>query len=125
MSDPIADLMIRINNCRNAGMDEVLVPYSAMKLAILNVMIKYDLIASAEVKSVKNLKKILVKFGNNKLSHFKRISKPGRKYYSKASEIPKPLSGMGLIVISTSQGIMSGFEARKKKIGGELICEAW
>jgi small subunit ribosomal protein S8 len=125
MSDPIADLIIRIKNAQNSQLDELVVPYSNFKLAILEVMKKYDLISDIEVKAGKKFKSIVVRFGGKQISHIKRISKPGRKYYVKANQIPRPLRGLGLVILSTPTGVISGNEARKKQIGGELICEAW
>lgn len=125
MTDPIADLIIRIKNAQNSQHDELVLPYSNYKMSILEVMKKYDLISEVEVKEGKKFKSILIRFGNKRISHIKRISKPGRKYYVKANQIPRPLRGLGLVIISTPSGVISGNEARKKQIGGELICEAW
>ena len=125
MSDPIADLIIRIKNAQSSQQNELMVPFSSYKVSILEVMKKYDLISEVEVKPGKKFKTILIKFGNKQIYHIKRISKPGRKYYVKADQIPRPLRGMGLIILSTPVGVISGNEARKLKIGGELICEAW
>lgn len=125
MSDPIADLIIRIKNAQNSQQDELILPYSSFKMSIMEVMKRYELIESVEVKEGKKFKSIIIRFGNKRISHIKRISKPGRKYYVKANQIPRPLRGLGLIIMSTPAGVISGNEARKKQIGGELICEAW
>lgn len=125
MSDPIADLIIRIKNAQNSQHDELIVPFSRFKLAVLEVMKKYEIITDIEVKEGKKFKSIVIKFGNKQISHIKRISKPGRKYYVKANQIPRPLRGIGLVILSTPHGVISGNEARKKQIGGELICEVW
>ena len=125
MSDPIADLIIRIKNAKDSQLEELVVPFSNFKLEILEVMKKYDLIENVEVKIGKKFKSIVVKFGSKQISHIKRISKPGRRYYVKANQIPRPLRGLGLVILSTPAGVISGNEARKKQIGGELICEAW
>lgn len=125
MSDPIADLIIRIKNAQNSKQDELFVPFSNFKMAVLNVMKKYELLSGVEVRAGKKFKTIVIKFGNNRISHIKRISKPGRKLYVKANKIPRPLRGLGLVILSTPAGVISGTEARKLQIGGELICEAW
>jgi len=125
MSDPISDLIIRIKNAQDLRKDDLVLPYSNYKLAVLEVMIKYDLISDIEVKQGKKFKYISIKFGSKQISHIKRISKPGRRHYVKASQIPRPLRGLGLVILSTPSGVISGNEARKKQIGGELICEAW
>jgi len=125
MSDPIADLIIRIKNAQDSNHSELIVPFSTFKMAILEVMKKYELLSEIEVKTGKKFKTILIKFGNSRISHIKRISKPGRKYYVKANKIPRPLRGIGLVILSTPAGVISGNEARKLQVGGELICEAW
>jgi len=125
MTDPIADLIIRIKNAQNSQQKELIVPFSNFKMAILEVIKKYDLLSDVEIKTGKKFKSISIKFGSTPISHIKIISKPGRKYYVKADQIPRPLRGLGLVILSTPAGVISGNEARKRKIGGELICEAW
>lgn len=125
MSDPISDLIIRITNAQELQKEDLILPYSSFKLAVLEVMNKYDLISEIEVKTGKKFKYILIKFGKKRITHIKRISKPGKRYYVKANQIPRPLRGLGLVILSTPSGVISGTEARKKQIGGELICEAW
>ena len=125
MSDPIADLIIRLKNAASANLEEVIIPYSNFKLAILNVFKKYGFIGEVSTKSVKNKQVLCVSLKGNKIVHMKRLSKPGQRYYVKSNEIPRPLRGLGLIVLSTPKGVISGHEARKLKVGGELICEVW
>ncbi len=125
MSDPIADLLIRLKNALSAGKTEAVLPYSKHKKAVLDVILKEGFISAVSEKIVKNQKMLLVTFGAGKMMHLKRLSKPGQRIYVKANDIPKPLRGLGLIVMSTPAGVISGREAKKTNIGGELICEIW
>ncbi|MFA7243742.1 MAG: 30S ribosomal protein S8 [Patescibacteria group bacterium] len=125
MSDPIADLLIRLKNALSAGKTEAVLPYSKHKKAVLDVILKEGFISAVSEKIVKNQKMLLVTFGAGKMMHLKRLSKPGQRIYVKANDIPKPLRGLGLIVMSTPVGVISGREAKKTNIGGELICEIW
>jgi len=125
MSDPIADLIIRIKNASLSNLKEVIMPFSNFKIAILNIFQKYGYIKSVDTKLVKEKKVIVVTLSDNKIMHIRRLSKPGQRLYVKSKEIPRPLRGMGLVVISTPSGVISGADARKSNIGGELICEIW
>ena len=125
MTDPIADLITRIKNAQAVSKSEVIMPYSNFKMAILSVMNKYHIIDSVEVLEDNAFKQIKIVFGENKICHIKRLSKPGRRLYVKSDKIPRPLRGLGLIVLSTPSGVISGRDAKKMKIGGELICEVW
>lgn len=125
MSDPIADLIIRIKNAQDANQSVILIPHSNFKLDILNVMKKDGVISDARVISDKKSKIIEIYLGSRQISNIKRLSKPGRRYYVKAGEIPRPLRGLGLVIMSTPRGVLSGLEARKLNVGGELICEVW
>lgn len=125
MTDPIADLISRVKNAQMSNQNGIIVPHSNFKLDILNVMKKNNIIEEMKILDDKNFKIIKVNFGSKKISHIKRLSKPGRRYYVKAASIPKPLRGLGLVIISTPKGVISGYEARKLNVGGELICEVW
>ena len=125
MSDPVADLITRIKNAQLAKLCNVDIPHSNFKLDILSVMKKNFIIEDSKILEDKPFKVIKVNFGSKKISHIKRLSKPGRRYYVKANQIPSPLRGLGLVVMSTPKGVISGFEAKKLNIGGELICEVW
>lgn len=125
MTDPIADLLIRFKNASAASKSEIVLPYSKHKKAILDVILKAGYIDSVAEKNVKNFPMLVIGIGSKKMQHVKRISKPGQRIYVKSGDIPKPLRGIGLVVISTPSGVISGREARKKNIGGELICEVW
>lgn len=125
MTDTIADLISRVKNAQMSNHKGAVVPYSKFKHNILNVMKKNNIIDETKTLEEKNNKLIRVNFGTKKIFHIKRLSKPGRRCYVKANDIPKPLRGLGLVIISTPKGVVSGYEAKKLNIGGELICEVW
>ena len=125
MSDPIADLITRIRNAHAVNMSEVCIPYSKFKEAVLKVMHANGYINSYEVKKVKELKNLVVSIKDIDINHIRRLSKPGQRIYVAKTNIPKPLRGMGLVIISTPKGVISGKEAVKLNTGGELICEVW
>lgn len=125
MSDPISDLIVRIKNALEAGHIDVVMPYSKFKMAVLEVIQKNGFIQEFESKNNKDNKDIVIKFGNTSISHIKRLSKPGQRIYVSKRDIPRPLRGLGLIVLSTPKGVISGKEAIRLNTGGELICEVW
>ncbi len=128
-TDPIADMLTRIRNAVAVNKHQILVPYSRVKETVLEVLKQSDFILSYVVNGDGKEKHILVKINspetNAKITEIVRISKPGRRVYSSASEIPRVKYGRGIVVISTSKGIMSGHEARKAGLGGELICRVY
>jgi small subunit ribosomal protein S8 len=128
-TDPIADMLTRIRNAIAVNKHQILVPYSHVKQTVLDVLKQNDFIKSYEVSGEGNDKHILVVINdpssNAKITEIHRISKPGRRVYSSANEIPRVKYGRGIVVISTSKGIMSGNEARKAGLGGELICKVY
>ncbi len=127
MSDPIADLVIRIKNSQAVNKEQVIVPYSKFKEEIVKVMRDNGFVSEIEKKKddQKQRDNLIIKFSDKKINHFKRLSKPGQRLYIKGNNIPRPLRGFGLVILSTPSGVLSGFDARKKRIGGELICEVW
>jgi small subunit ribosomal protein S8 len=129
MTDPIADMLTRIRNAYMAGKKSVQMPYSKLKANIAQILKKANYISDSKMiteGSHKNLH-LSLKYINNKpaINHIERISKPGRRVYSKVNHLSKPLSGYGLAIISTSSGVMSVQSAREKNLGGELICKVW
>lgn len=129
MTDPIADLITRIRNGYQASKLKVEVPYSEAKRAIVWVLRSYGLVEDLK-EAEEGVKKVILiylkyKNGQRGLSEIRRISRPGRRIYVKASEVPLVRRGFGICVVSTPQGIMGGEEARKKNLGGELMIEAW
>lgn len=124
--DQIGDLLTRIRNASLIGKFEITLPSSKMKVLILEILKNEGYISDFEFVSNKNQKEILINLSATKHpTHLRQISKPGQRIYVKSSKIPRPLRGMGLIIISTPSGVITGREAIKKGIGGELICEIW
>lgn len=125
-TDPIADLLTRIKNATHARRKIVFAPYSKIKEDIANIMVKRGFIESVEV--VKDEKfpelKIILKDAVKEIS-VKKISKPGQRIYIKTDEIKPVRRGLGITIISTSKGVMAGDEAKKLKLGGELLCEVF
>jgi small subunit ribosomal protein S8 len=130
MTDPIADMLTRIRNANSAYHEEVEMPYSRIKEQIAKILEEEGYISGYEVikgESFSKLK-IYLKYGPNKehvINGIKRISKPGARIYSKNSELPRVLGGIGIAIISTSQGVLTDREARKKNLGGEVIAYVW
>ena len=130
MTDPIADMLIRIKNALMARHKSVIVPASKIKLEIARILKEEGYIEDYEyIKEEPQSKiKINLKYDENKrpvIAGVKRVSKPGRRIYRGYRDLPKVLDGFGIAIISTSQGIMTDHEARKRKIGGEILCEIW
>ena len=129
MTDPIADMLTRISNANQMRKETVVIPTSKVKSAILEVLKKEGFITDYAVSAdVKSETTITLKYTENNqrvIKGLKRISKPSLHVYSKAEELPKVLNGLGVAIISTSQGIMSDKEARKLKIGGEVLAYVW
>ena len=128
MSDPIADMLTRIRNANSAYHEKVEMPASTVKAAVLNILKEEGFVKNFE--SVNNGKtlKVTLKYGSNQekvISGIKRISKPGLRVYAKKEELPRVLGGLGIAVISTSQGVMSDKTARKLGLGGEVIAYVW
>lgn len=127
--DTISDMIIQIKNAGSAGHDRVLVPYSKFKHSIAEVLKKENFIKGVETESKKGRKMLAVDlFMENrvpKIKGVKRISKPSRRIYKKSSDIRSVKSGYGALILSTSQGIMSGREARKSQLGGEALFSIW
>ena len=128
MTDPISDMLARIRNANRALLPAVAVPHSRMKESIAGILKKEGYIAdcSVEGKTAKKIK-LKLKFLGRKgiIAGLKRVSKPGLRRYVGATEIPRVLGGMGTAIVSTSRGVMTGVQARKQSLGGELICYIW
>ncbi|MGM9899357.1 MAG: 30S ribosomal protein S8 [Bacilli bacterium] len=129
MTDPIADMLTRIRNANQAKHESVTMPASRLKLEILSVLKNEGYIA--EYEKVEDGKQGVIKvtlkyIGKERvIKGLKKISKPGLRVYAKSSELPKVLNGLGVAIISTSNGIMTDREARSKKLGGEVIAFVW
>ncbi len=129
MTDPIADMIIRIKNALLASHYEVEMPHSKVKAAIAEILQREGYIEKVSVKadSIKPALIIKLKYSGKApaITDVRRLSKPGRRMYSSASQIPRSLGGYGVTIVSTSKGIVTDKEARKQNIGGELICQIW
>jgi len=129
ISDPIGDYLTRLRNSSNAGRIDVRAPYSRMKEEISKILVKEGYIAEYSVEELNGHKQLVVtnKMVNRKtaITGLKRVSRPGLRKYVGSGEIPRVLGGLGIAVLSTSRGIMSGREAKKQKVGGELLAYVW
>jgi small subunit ribosomal protein S8 len=132
MTDPIADMLTRIRNANAAMKDEVLMPSSKQKSALAEILKKEGYIESYTVvpnESGPALQlKINLKYSDDRqrtISGIKRVSTPGLRVYRAATEVPRVLGGLGVAVLSTSQGLMTDREARRRKVGGEVMCFVW
>jgi len=131
ISDPIADMLTRVRNAIMARHDAVLMPTSRMKLAIARILKKEGFIADYEVlKSSKPQREIRIHLRYDDknapiLAGLERVSKPGLRVYVGRDEIARVHGGLGIAIISTSQGVMTGQQAWRKRIGGELLCHVW
>jgi small subunit ribosomal protein S8 len=127
-TDPIADMLTRIRNGLSAKKTVLDMPYSKIKEQIAGILKANGYLAGVEVVengAFKALRLELQDPSTKEITSLIRMSKPGRRVYAKRDEIPRVLGGHGLVIISTSAGIMSGREARQKGLGGELICKVW
>jgi small subunit ribosomal protein S8 len=129
VSDPIADMLTRIRNATRARHEEVVVPASKTKLAIALILKDEGFIDdfSEFQEGPRNLVKIQLRYVGKVpvVSGLKRVSKPGLRVYAAKTEIPRVLGGLGVVIVSTSQGIMTGTEARKGQLGGEILAYVW
>lgn len=128
-SDPIADMLTRIRNAIAANRSAVVMPHSKIKEAIAGILKDNGFIADFSVDSSGTFKSIVVTINSDgsdpAITSVQRVSKPGRRVYAGVSEIPLVLGGRGMVILSTSVGLMTGREARKQGLGGELICKVW
>lgn len=129
LSDPIADMLTRIRNASRAGHPQVTFPASKLKVAILDILKGEGFIAAYSSKTEKRISDIEVKLkytGKTPvIRQLERVSRPGRRLYSNADELKPVRNNMGIAIVSTSQGVMTGRKAKKLNIGGEVICRVW
>ncbi len=129
VTDPIADLLARVRNSTQAQKLEMFVPYSKMKNEIIRILKEEGYITdfSLDTTAAHPRIKITNKIANrtSAITGLKRVSRPGLRRYVGADEIPRVLGGMGTAILSTSRGVMSGREAKKQKVGGELLAYVW
>jgi small subunit ribosomal protein S8 len=128
MTDTISDMLARIRNASRALLPVVELPHSRMKESIATILKKEGYVADVAIEGTAFKKlKLKLKYQGKKgvIEGLRRVSTPGLRRYVGASEIPRVRSGLGVAVISTSQGLMTGTQARKNNLGGELICYVW
>jgi small subunit ribosomal protein S8 len=132
MTDPIADMLTRLRNANTAMHDDVTMPSSKLKEALASVLAKEGYITDFNVGPAPagpgNRLTITLKYSPERertISGIRRISKPGLRVYRKAEEIPRVLGGLGVAVVSTNEGLMTDREARKRRVGGEVLCYVW
>ncbi len=128
-SDPIADMLTRIRNAISVNKSEVAMPHSKLKETVARELVRAGYLAQVNVVEAKPRPTLVVtitKPGENAtISEIEKVSKPGRRIYAAADDIPKIKSGRGIILVSTSKGVMSGQKARSQRLGGELICKVY
>lgn len=130
MSDPLADMLTRIRNGAKARFETVEMPLSKLKVNVAKVLKEEGYIIDFQIleQGVQGTLKIDLKYGQNNeqvITGIKRVSKPGLRQYKQNDHIPKVMTGLGVGILSTSQGIITDREARSRGIGGELLCEVW
>lgn len=129
MTDPITDMLNQIRNAQAVGKTEVLVPSSKIKTEIANLLVKEGLLGEVKKAMKGKIKalKIVLKYENGTpvIAGLRRTSRPGQRIYQGFSEIKKVHGGFGISIVSTSKGLMTNKEARKQKLGGEIICQVW
>ena len=128
-TDQIADLITRIRNAVMVGKNEILVPTSRLKVGVVDVLKKNGYVADFEILEGKPhgvLKVTIFEPGTTaKISEISKVSKPGRRVYSGSDDLPTVKSGRGMIIVSTSKGLMTGREAKKNRLGGEILVKVW
>lgn len=130
ITDTIADLLTRIRNASSAKHDSVDIPSSNMKKAIVQILVDEGYVKNYTVAEdgKQGIIKVNLKYGDSKssaINGLRRVSKPGLRIYSNAEDLPKVLKGLGVAIISTSKGIMTDRQARKEKLGGEVLAFIW
>jgi small subunit ribosomal protein S8 len=132
MTDPIADMLTRLRNANTAFHDDVVMPSSKVKEALAKILVSegyvegYSLEVEPDRPSAKL--RIVLKYSPDRrrtISGIKRVSKPGLRVYTKATDVPRVLGGMGIAILSTNQGLMTDREARQRRVGGEILCHVW
>jgi small subunit ribosomal protein S8 len=132
MTDPIADMLTRIRNANTAMHDTVKMPGSKLKASLADILKREGYIAGFDVspssKGPGSVLEITLKYAPDRtrtIAGLRRVSKPGLRIYARADHMPRVLGGMGVAVVSTNQGLMTDSEARKRRVGGEVLCYVW
>lgn len=130
VTDPISDMLTRIRNAVAVGHERVSMPSSKMKVGIAEILVAEGFIDRYEVKGEGTLKtlELVLRYGERRrpaIVGLRRVSRPGHRVYRGAAELPRVQGGIGVAVVSTSQGLMPDREARRRRLGGEIVCEVW
>ncbi len=129
LSDPIGDMIARVKNAQERNHKNVELPSSNFKVKIAGILKNEGFIRDFNVSSENNKSIILLELkyhsGNPVISTFERVSKPGRRIFSSAESLPKINNGLGIAIVSTPKGVMTDIDARKQKVGGEIICKVF
>lgn len=130
MTDPVADMLTRLRNANSAGHNNVSMPFSKLKAGVADILKREGYIAdwAEEPARVGKTLTLKLKFGPRRepsINGIRRISKPGLRVYAKSTKLPKVLGGLGITVLSTSSGLLTDKEARKKGVGGEVLAHVW
>jgi small subunit ribosomal protein S8 len=132
MTDPIADMLTRLRNANTAFHDDVVMPSSKVKEALAKILVSEGYVEGYSIEQDPERPfpklKIVLKYTPDRkrtISGLRRVSKPGLRVYTKATDVPRVLGGMGIAILSTNQGLMTDREARKRHMGGEILCHVW
>jgi len=131
MTDPVADMLTRVRNALRIERLEVSMPSSRLKVGVASVLKREGFVADYSVEkadAVRPSLTVTLKYGpegEKVINEIKRVSKPGRRVYCGAKELPRVLNGLGIVVVSTPKGVLSDREARKEHVGGEVLCTVW
>ncbi len=131
MSDPIADMLARIKNAYTANMETVNIPFSKLKGEIARILDEEGFIKSHEIRKDEEIQGVIniqLKYNNENISAiggFKKISRPGLRVYAEKNKIPRTMGGLGIVIVSTSKGVLTDAKARETGVGGEVICSVW
>lgn len=130
LCDPIADMLTRVRNGATAGLEQVAMPHSVLKGELARLLKQEGFIKDYVTEGVGAKKQLRLSLrydaaGKPIIQGLKRVSKPGLRRYTGAADVPRVLGGLGLAILSTSKGLMTGREARKQKVGGEVLCYVW
>ncbi len=128
-TDPIADMLTRIRNAALVGKNEISLPTSKLKVTVAKELQKAGYVTKVDLKKASPRDYLVITINepgsNSKITEISKVSRPGRRVYAGASEIPKVKNGRGIVLVSTSRGIMTGQEAIKQRLGGELLCKVY
>ena len=130
VNDPVSDMLTRLRNATRAGLPEVAFPHSRLKAEIARILKSEGYVGevATEAEGIRKVLKVKLRYARGDksvLRGLRRVSKPGLRRYVPADDLPRPLGGLGMAIISTSRGVMSDRQARQTKVGGEVLCYVW